>query len=53
MAVDRLGGLPEAEAKFRGQIESVRIKGQQTIIGVCCTRCMLHSVLPHDVGMER
>ena len=23
------------------------------VLGVCCTRCMLHSVLTHDYGMER
>ena len=69
MAVDRLGGTPEAEATFRGQLEIVRMTGRQTIIdvcctrsmlysfyavlGVCCTRCMLHSALTHDDGMER
>jgi len=53
VAVDRLGGMPEAEATFRGQLEIVRKKGRQTILGVCCTRCMLRSVLTHDDGMER
>ena len=23
------------------------------VLGVCCTRCMLHSVLTHDDGMVR
>ena len=53
MAVDPYGGTPEAEATFRGQLNIVRMKGRQTILGVCCTRCMLHSVLTHDDGMER
>jgi len=39
VAVDRLGGTPEAEAAFRGQLEIVRMKGRQTILGVCCTQC--------------
>jgi len=38
-AVDLEGGTPEAEATFRGQLEIVRMKGRQTILGVCCTRC--------------
>jgi len=61
--------MPEAEATFRGQLAIERMKGRQTILGVCCTRCMLylvyavlsvcctrrmlHSVLTHDDGMER
>jgi len=52
-----------------GAYEIVRMKGRQTILGVCCTRCMLHSadaalsvgctqrmlhsVLTHDDAMER
>ena len=40
-AVDLQGGMPEAEATFRGQLEIVRMKGRQTILGVCCTRCQL------------
>ena len=44
--------MPEADATFRGQLEIMRMKGRQTILGVCCTRCMLHSVLTHDDGME-
>ena len=44
MAVDRLGGTPEAEAISRGQLKIVRMKGQQTILGVCYTWYMLHSV---------
>ena len=39
VAVDRSGGTPEAEATFSGQLEIVRMKGQQTILGVCCTQC--------------
>jgi len=38
---------------FSGHLEIVRMKGRQTILGVCCTRFMLHSVLTHDDGMER
>ena len=53
MAVDRYGGTPGAEATFRGQLEIVTMKGRHKIFGVCCTRCMLHSVLTHDDGMER
>jgi len=45
--------MPEAEATFRGQLEIVKMKGRQTILGVCCTWCMPHSVLTHDDGMER
>jgi len=37
-------GTPEAEATFRGQLVIMRMKGQQTILGGCCTRCMLHMV---------
>jgi len=44
VAVDRWGGTPEAEASLRGQLEIVRMKGRQTTLGVCCTRCMLYSV---------
>jgi len=44
VAVDQLGGTPEDEATCRGQLEIVRMKGWQTILGVCCTRCMLYSV---------
>jgi len=44
VAVDRLGGTPEAEAISRGQLKIVRMKGQQTILGVCYTWYMLHSV---------
>jgi len=36
--------MPEAEGTFRGQLVIMRIKGRQTILGVCCTRCMLYSV---------
>jgi hypothetical protein len=42
VAVDRWGGMLEAEGTFRGQLEIVRMKGRQTIIGVCCNRCMLY-----------
>jgi len=34
----------EAEATFMGQLKIGRMKGQQIILGVCCTQCMLHSV---------
>ena len=44
MAVNLLGDTPEAEATFRGQLEIERMKRRQTIVGVCCTRCVLHSV---------
>jgi len=37
-------GTPEAEATFRGQLVIMRMKGRQTILGGCCTRCMLYSV---------
>jgi len=53
VAVDRKGGTPEAEATFRGQLKIVRLKERQTILGVCCTQCMLHSVLTHDDVIER
>jgi len=39
-----LGGTAEAEATFRGQLVMVRMKGRQTILGGCCTRCMLYLV---------
>jgi len=45
--------MPEAEATFRGQLVIVKMKGRQTILGGCCTRCMLYSVLTRDDGMER
>jgi len=35
------GGTPDAEATFRGQVLIMRMKGRLTILGVCCTRCML------------
>ena len=44
VAIDREGGMSEAEATLRGQHEITRMKGWQTILGVCCTRCMLYSV---------
>ena len=53
VAVDWEVGTPEDEATFRGQLQIVKMKGRQTILGVCCTWCMLHSVLTHDDGMER
>jgi len=52
VAVDPEGGTPEAKASSWGHLEIVAMKGQQTILGVCCTRCMLHSVSTHDDGME-
>jgi len=36
--------MPETEATFRGQLEIERMKGRQTILGVCCTWCMLYLV---------
>jgi len=36
--------MPEAEATFRGHLVIMRIKGRKTILGGCCTRCMLYSV---------
>jgi len=36
--------MPEAEATFRGHLGIVRMNRRQTILGVCCTRCMLYSV---------
>jgi hypothetical protein len=53
VAVDREGGTPEAEATLRGQLEIMTMNGRQTILGVCCTWCMLHSLLTHDDSMER
>ena len=69
MAVDQGGGMLDAEVSFIGQLKIERMKGRQTIsgvcftrcmlysvyavLGVCYTRCMLHSVLTHDHGMER
>jgi len=44
VVVDRYGGTPEAEATFRGQLVIKRMKGRQTILGECCTHCMLYSV---------
>jgi len=38
------GGTPEAEATFRGQLVMVGMKGRETIVGGCSTRCMLYSV---------
>jgi len=50
-----LGGTPEPEATFRGQLVIMRMNGRQTILGwmlysvyavlgVCCTRCKLYWV---------
>jgi len=47
------GGTPEAEATFRGQLVIMRMKGRQTILGGCCTRCMLYSVSTHAHDIER
>jgi len=52
VAVDLWGATPGADSTFRGQLVIVRMKGLQTISRVCCTRCMLHSVLTHDHGIE-
>jgi hypothetical protein len=35
--------MAEAEATLRGQLITMRMKGRQTIMGGCCTRCMLYS----------
>jgi len=43
MAVDH-GGTPEAEATSRGQLVIMKMKGRQTMLGECCTQCMLYSV---------
>jgi len=65
VAVDLVyGGTPEVQATFKGQLIIVRMKGRRTILGVYCTRCMLHSayaalsvcynsVLTNDHSMER
>jgi len=37
------GGMPEAEATFRGQLIIIRMKGRPKIFE-CCTQCMLYSV---------
>ena len=47
------GGTPKAEAIFSGQLVIMRMKGRQTMLGGCCTWCMLYSVSTHDHGMER
>jgi hypothetical protein len=52
VAVDLSGGTPEAEATFRCQLRIERMKAHQTILSVCFTGRMLHSVLTHDDGME-
>jgi len=38
------GGMPEAETTFRGQLVIVWMKEWQTILAVCCIRCMMYSV---------
>ena len=47
------GACRNTEASFRGQLVIVRMKGRQTILGGCCTWCMLYTVLIDDHGMER
>jgi len=44
MAVYHVGGMMEAEATFSSQLVIMRIKGRQTILGGCCTQCILYSV---------
>jgi len=44
VAVDRQGGIAEAEATFRSQLEILRMKGRQAILGVCFTWGLLYSV---------
>jgi len=34
--------MPEAEATSRGQLVIMRMKGRHTILGGCCTQCMLY-----------
>jgi hypothetical protein len=38
------GGIPEAEAIYRGQLLIMRMKGRETILGECCTQCMLYTM---------
>jgi len=44
MASDHVEGTPESDATFSGQLVIMRIKGRQTILGGCCTQCILYSV---------
>jgi len=37
-------GMPEAEATFQGQLIIMRMMGRDTILGGCCTQCMLYLV---------
>jgi len=36
--------MPEVDATLRGLLGIMRMKGIQTILGGCCTRCMLYTV---------
>jgi len=38
------GGTLEGEATFSGQLEIVRMNRRPTLMGGCCTQCMLYSV---------
>jgi len=53
VVVDPSGGTPDAWATSRGLLVILRMKERLTNLGVCCTRCMLHSVLTLARGMER
>jgi hypothetical protein len=44
VAVDRYGGMVEAQATYKGQHEIVRMKGRRTILAICCIQSMLYSV---------
>jgi len=49
-------GAPGAETllgTLRSQLEIGRVKGRQTILGVCSTQCMLKPVLSLDDCTER
>jgi len=47
------GGTQEAEVTFRGELVIMGMKGRQTILGGCWTKCMLYSVSTHDHVMAR
>jgi len=43
VAFNQKGGMPEAGSTIMGQLELLRMNGQQKILGVSWTRCMLYS----------
>jgi hypothetical protein len=45
------GGIPEAETLYRCQPVIMRMKGRESIVGVCCTRHVLYSVSTRDHDM--